>query len=387
MTQPRPAVRQMIDRLIAFDTTSELSNLALIDWVEGYFAEHGVPTRRTFDASGAKANLFATVGPEIAGGIVLSGHSDVVPVAGQDWDSDPFQVVERDGRLYGRGTSDMKSFLAAGLALVPEMLSRTLSKPIHFAISYDEELGCIGVGGLIADLKANLPPPALVLIGEPTDLKIVNAHKGVNGFRTAVTGRPAHSSQPQRGASAIVAAARLISFIDEMARERKAAPPADTRFEPPYTSFQVGEIEGGTALNIIPAHCTFKWEFRAVPGDDIPEILARFERFAQETVLPELREVAPEANIVTESLAAVTPLAPEAGGAAEQLLRRLTGQNATYAVAFGTEGGLFQDAGFSTVVCGPGSIDQAHQPNEFIEISQVVACETLLRKIIDWAAA
>lgn len=377
---------EMIAALIGFDTTSAKSNLALIDFVADYLRGHGIASRRTASDDGAKANLFATLGPEVAGGVVLSGHSDVVPVAGQAWDSDPFEMVARDGRLYGRGTADMKSFLAIALALVPEFLARPLARPIHLAFSYDEEIGCLGVGRLIADLQANLPPPAAVIIGEPTSMGIASAHKGCYVQRTRITGKEAHSSQPQRGGSAILAAGELLHFLGRLARERRAAADPESRFEPPFTTFNIGVIDGGSALNIIPRDCAFTWEFRPLPGEDPDEVIARLDDFARSEVLPELREHAPEAAIVTERLAGVPPLRVEAEGAAEALLRRLSGLNDTIAVSFGTEGGLFQEAGFSTVVCGPGSIDQAHQPNEFVELAQIEACTALLRKLGDWAA-
>jgi acetylornithine deacetylase len=385
MTSERLSPRQLIDRLVGFDTTSAKSNLALIDFVEAYLAGHGVPARRTVDSSGLKANLFATLGPEAAGGVVLSGHTDVVPVDGQPWTSDPFAVAERDGRLYGRGTADMKSFLAVALALVPEALAAGLALPIHLALSYDEEVGCLGVGRLIADVKAALPPPRIVVIGEPTDMKLVNAHKGVSGFKTRVTGREAHSSQPQRAGNAVMAAADLIAFIGRLAEET-AAGRRDERFEPPHTTFNVGTVAGGSALNIVPRHANFEWEFRLVPGDDGDAILERFQRFAEDEVLPRLRQNAPEADVVTETLSRAPPLTPESDSPAEALVRLLTGANRAGTVAYGTEGGLFQEAGFSTVVCGPGSIDQAHRPDEFIELAQVDACEAFLRRLIAWAA-
>ena len=386
MTGAHYSPRQMIERLIAFDTTSASSNLELIDFVEDYLAGHGVAGRRTVNAQGTKANLFASLGPARAGGVVLSGHTDVVPVAGQAWVSDPFRVTEKDGRLYGRGTADMKSFLAVALALVPEFLAAPLERPIHLALSYDEEVGCLGVGHLIADMQAAVPPPAMILIGEPTSMRIASRHKGCYVQRTRVIGKEAHSSQPHLGGSAILAAGELLHFLGQMAAERRLAAAPETGFEPPYTSFNIGVIEGGQALNIIPRACSFTWEFRTLPHEDPEAIRARFDAFAETSVLAGLRASAPEAEIATERLAGVPPLKFEAEGAAEALLRRLSGLNSTIAVSFGTEGGLFQEAGFSTVVCGPGSIDQAHQPNEFIEIAQVEACTALLRKLGDWAA-
>ena len=303
---------EMIAKLVAFDTTSSKSNLALIDFVADYLAGHGVAARRTTDADGGKANLFATLGPDIAGGVVLSGHSDVVPVAGQPWDSDPFRVVERSGRLFGRGTADMKSFLAVALALVPDILAAGIKLPIHLAISYDEEVGCLGVPGLIADIEANLPRPAIVIVGEPTSMRIVNAHKGVSVFRTTVTGKEAHSSQPHRAANAIDAAVRLIGFLGQLADEKRRAAPPRCRFEPPYTSFNVGTIEGGSAQNIVPRHCSFTWEFRALP-DDGAGILERFTDFAEQEVLPGLRATAPEAAIAHGSPGRCTSAGCRAG--------------------------------------------------------------------------
>lgn len=375
--------RAMIERLVGFPTVSADSNLALIDWAEAYLTAHGARCRRTWDATGWKANLFATIGPDVAGGIVLSGHSDVVPVEGQDWQSDPFVVEERKGKLYGRGTADMKSFLAIALALTPEFAARPLRRPIHLAFSYDEEVGCLGVGRMIEDVRANLPLPAMAIVGEPTSMRLVTGHKAINAFRTRVTGRAAHSSQPHRGAGAILAAGRLIEFLWRLGEEKRNA--RDERFEPPWTTLQVGVIEGGTALNILPGECSFLWENRALPGEDPHEIRRRFDDFARTEVLPQLREFAPEAEVVTEVLASVPPLTPENDGAAEQLVRRLTGINESGVVSFTTEGGLFQQAGISTVVCGPGSIDQAHQADEFIELEQVEACVTFLRRLADWA--
>jgi acetylornithine deacetylase len=385
MTTQRYSPREMIERLVAFDTTSAKSNLQLIDFVDAYLRDLGVPTRRTGD--GGKANLFATIGPEIAGGVVLSGHSDVVPVDGQAWSHDPFDAVERDGRLYGRGTADMKSFIAVALAMVPDLLAAPLARPLHLAISYDEEVGCLGVSKLIEDIKAALPLPRMVIIGEPTSMQIVNAHKSITALRTVITGKPAHSSQPQRGASAILAAGKLINHIGEMAAAKRGSAPAGSPFDPPYTTFNVGTVEGGAALNIIPQHCAFSWEFRALPEDDPRDILAEFERFAGEAVLPSLREFEPAAEIVTQVMADVVALVPESDGAAEALVRSLSRRNVTSVVSFGTEGGLFQQAGFSTVVFGPGSIDQAHQPDEFIDLQQVEACEAFLYKLRDWAIA
>src|SRR5690625_427497 len=385
MSGERLNPRELIARLVSFPTISERSNLALIDWAEGYLSAHGARCRRTMNEEGTKANLFATIGPEVAGGVVLSGHSDVVPVEGQSWSSDPFVVTERNGRLYGRGTADMKSFLAIAMALAPEFAARPLRRPIHIAMSYDEEIGCLGVASMIQDIMANLPPPGLVIIGEPTSMRLVTGHKGVNLFRTRVIGRAAHSSQPHRGAGAILAAGRLIDYLWRLGEEQRQQ--RDPRFEPPSTTVQVGLIEGGTAVNILPAECSFFWEYRNLPSQDSSAIRKLFEDYCEREVLPSLREFAPEARIETEAVALVPPLAQEENGAAEALVRRLTGANESAAVSFATEGGLFQRAGLSTVVCGPGSIDQAHQPDEYIELEQIEACIAFMRRLADWACS
>lgn len=382
-------VIEMIQRLVGFDTVSARSNLALIEFVRDYLSGYGIESRLTFDEEGEKANLFATIGgPAEGGGVVLSGHTDVVPVEGQPWESDPFRVVARDGRLYGRGTADMKSFLAIALALVPEVRKRELKVPIHLALSYDEEVGCLGVPALLRDIAGALPrPPRLAIIGEPTLMRVANRHKGIHAFETRVTGRDGHSSGTHRGVNAIVHAAEIIGFLDSLAAEQRRQGPFDEGFDPPYTTINVGTVEGGTALNIIPRHCAFRWEFRPVPATDPADLLARVEAFVAESVLPRMRAVAAEAEVVTVARCAVPPLLPEADSPAETLARALTGANAAIGAAFVTEAGLFQQAGIPAVVCGPGSIEQAHQPNEYIALDQVAACEAFLRRLIDRAAA
>lgn len=381
----RSASREMIERLVGFDTVSAKSNLALIDFVQDYLESQGARCRRIENAEGTKANLLASLGPDEPGGVVLSGHSDVVPVEGQPWDTDPFTVVEKDGRLYGRGTADMKSFLAIALGLVPEIAAQPLARPIHLAFSYDEEVGCTGVASLIDTVSRHLPDPALVIVGEPTSMQIVNGHKGCFLFETEIRGQAAHSSLPQLGANAITAAGKMIAHIAGLAAAKRAAADPGNPFDPPYTTFNMGEINGGKAINIVAQDCLFTWEFRPVPGEDTEAIIAEVERFAMAEVLPELQEFAPHASIEIRRPATVLPLAPEKDGAAESLVRRLTGANDSAVVSFGTEGGLFQAAGLSTVVFGPGSIDQAHQANEFIALEQVAACEAFLLKLCDWA--
>jgi acetylornithine deacetylase len=378
---------EMIRRLIAFDTTSSLSNLALIREVDAYLGGEGIPTRVTFDDTRAKANLFATIGPMAPGGVILSGHTDVVPVLGQPWDSDPFALVTRGDKLYGRGTADMKSFLAIALALVPVLKSRPLKRPIHLALSYDEEVGCLGAGRMIDDALAHLPRPALCIIGEPTRMRVINRHKGVLAHATTVTGLEAHSSAPQRGVNAIMFASEIIGEIDQMARDLAGKPGLDSDFDPPYSTLNVGTIQGGTALNIIARECRFLWEIRAVPGDDPAVLAGRIESFLQQKIRPRLARLSPTARAETSVLCAVPPLVPEPGSPAEALAMRLTGGNRAGAIAFATEGGHFQSRGVPTVVCGPGDIAQAHQANEFIELDQVEQCRRFILGVADWCAA
>jgi acetylornithine deacetylase len=381
-----PSPTEMLRRLVAFDTVSANSNLALIDWVVGYLDGHGIAARLTFDETRSKANLFATIGPQDAGGgVILSGHTDVVPVAGQAWDSDPFALVERDGRLYGRGTADMKSFIAIALALIPEFKARALKRPIHLALSFDEEVGCFGARRLIEALPRGTGRPGLVIVGEPTNMEVANAHKGCHVFATSVTGLEAHSSAPQRGVNAIVAASEIIQFIAGLAGEARAASRPASGFEPPYTSFNIGTISGGTAMNIIARECEFTWEFRPLPGEDSAAIRARIDAFVASDLLPRLRQVHPGADVTTRALASVPGLAPEAGSPAEELARQLTGANQSTVVAYGTEAGLFQDAGIPAVICGPGSMEQGHKPNEFITLAQIEAGTEFQRRLADWA--
>ena len=371
----------LVHELVSFPTVSRDSNLPLIDFVTTYLADLGIESERFESDDGKKSNLFATLGgPADVPGIVLSGHTDVVPVDGQDWITDPFNVREKDGKLFGRGTADMKSFLAICLALAPEIRDARLSEPIHIAFSYDEEIGCRGVGRMLDALKDRSPLPRACIIGEPTSMKVVNAHKGICAFRTEIVGREAHSSNTEFGESAILAAVRLISHLNELGEEFKQRGDPSARFEPPYTSFNIGTLNGGAAINIIPNHCAFDWEYRPLPDNDMNEMIDRFSAFSQ-TVLADMRRNSPEASIQTETLAKAPPLMPQEGCPAEELVLRLTGQNETMTAAYATEGGLFQEAGIPAVICGPGSIDQAHRPDEFIELSQIDACVTFIRDL------
>jgi acetylornithine deacetylase len=378
--------RRILEKLISFDTTSVKSNLALIDWVADFLDGQGIKTSLSFDETHSKANLFATIGPETPGGIVLSGHTDVVPVDGQDWTSDPFVLTERDDRLYARGASDMKAFVALALSRLEDFKAKALRLPVHFAFSFDEEVGCLGVRHLIHSLPTGAARPRLAIIGEPTLLQVVNAHKGGRRFLTIVTGLDGHSAATHRGVSAISAAAEIIRKIDQVAlRFRETADPLSP-FDPPYTTFNVGTIQGGTAQNIIARECRFTWEFRAVPGTDTKAIIAEIEGFIAAEVLPRMRRVYEGASIVTEHAIGVPPLAPEKDGPAEGLVRQLTGANGTGVVSFGTEAGLFQEAGMSAIVCGPGSIDQAHKPDEWIALEQFAAGGAFMDRFGAWLA-
>ncbi len=387
MTASQADIVAMIARLVGFDTTSRLSNLDLIHDVAGYLKEHGIVSHLIHDDEGSKANLYASVGPADVPGIVLSGHTDVVPVDGQNWKTDPFVLARHDGALYGRGTADMKSFIAIALALVPEMKAAGLKKPLHFALSYDEEVGCLGVRGMIRRIEEIDPKPAIVIVGEPTSMKVVNAHKGVYAFRTRVHGLEAHSSATDQGVNAIMYAAELIGFLHRLAREMADRRQAHSRFDPPYTSVHVGTVKGGTALNIIPKECSFVWEYRLLPGEDESEVIDRFRAFSNDEVLPRMRDGFEAAEIETEVVGRVAALMPEENSPAETLVLRLANSNETDAVSYGTEAGLFQEAEMPAVVCGPGDIADAHKPDEFIRLEQVDACAAFLRRLIAYAAA
>ncbi len=372
-----------LEKLVAFDTVSRNPNLNLIEFIADYLANLGIEADIIRDETGNKANLLATLGgPPGVPGIVLSGHTDVVPVDGQDWITDPFKMVQTDGRLYGRGTADMKGFLAICLALAPEIAAARLREPIHIAFSYDEEVGCRGVHGMIEKISHMDPLPRACIIGEPTSMKVVTAHKGICAYKTTITGREAHSSKTDFGVSANFAAARLVEFLRVLLAEMQERGDDSGQFDPPYTSLNVGVIDGGTAINIIPNTCSLIWEYRPLPQADDTEIIRRFTDFAETVVLPEMRARFPEASIVTEEIARAPALMREQGSPAEELVLALTGQNQTEAVSFATEGGIFQAADIPTVVCGPGSIDQAHRPNEFIAISELEAGVDFIEKLI-----
>jgi len=372
--------RELLAQLVGFDTTSRNSNLDLIAFIEDYLARHGIAATRIDHEPGAKTNLLATIGPEVEGGTVLSGHTDVVPVDGQDWASDPFLLDERDGRLYGRGSADMKGFVAVALAMVPQFLAAGLKRPIHLAFSCDEEVGCLGVRPLIRHMARALPRPAAVIIGEPTSMQVVNAHKAVHTYETEVTGLEAHSSNTHQGVNAVMVAGELLAEINHLAAEMRERGDQTGRFDPPFTSVHVGTIAGGTAKNIVPRRCAFNWEARFIPGADTEEVPARVAKRAKE-LLPAMHAVSRDTGIATRRTVEVPGLRPADESPAETLALTLSRSNSTGAVSYGTEGGLFQQAGFPTVVCGPGSIDQAHKPDEYVEASQLAACEAFMQRL------
>ncbi|NCF29126.1 MAG: acetylornithine deacetylase [Gammaproteobacteria bacterium] len=373
----------LIKRLIAFDTTSRNSNLALMEFVGDYLQDLGVASELVHNDEGTKANLYATLGPADRPGIALSGHTDVVPVDGQDWHTDPFHVVEKDDRLYGRGTSDMKSFIGVCLAMAPGFLAREITTPLHLAFSYDEEIGCVGVRSLIETLKDRPVKPSAVIIGEPTEMKVVRAHKGKLSYRCHVRGHEAHSSLSHIGVNAVEAAAEAVAHLKGMARRHRDEGPFDPELVPPYTTVHTGTIRGGTALNIVPKDCSFEFEFRHLPEDDPHALLDELRRHVAENITPEMHAASPETGFDFEPMSHIPGLSTDEDAEVVQLVKALTGQNTTSKVAFGTEGGLFQEGGMPAVVCGPGSIEQAHKPDEFIARDQITQCESFLRKLFE----
>ncbi|MGR3638788.1 acetylornithine deacetylase [Alterinioella nitratireducens] len=375
--------RQILEKLVSFPTVSSESNLDLVDWVEGYLNDLGVTCHRDYTADGRKASLFAHIGPEVEGGVILSGHTDVVPVEGQAWSTDPFTVVERDGKLFGRGTCDMKGFDALALGLAARAAKAPLTRPLQICLSRDEEIGCIGAPPMIRAMQGVVPKAALAIIGEPSMMQAVTGHKGGIGFVTHVRGFEVHSSLIDRGVSAIMEAAKLIDWGNRMNAENRArgATGADALFDPPYTTLHVGVIEGGTAHNITAKDCHFLMSFRCVPGEDADEWGQRYVDEVRK-LEAQMQAVQPSSYIELSSSWNVPGLRPEENGEAEALVRRLTGDNATHVVSYGTEAGQFQTEGYSAVVCGPGDIAQAHQPDEFISVAQFEAGEAFMDRLL-----
>jgi acetylornithine deacetylase len=372
----------MIERLIGFDTTSYKSNLAFIEFAADLLETLGATIRLTYDDSRRKANLFASIGPEDRAGIVLSGHSDVVPIDGQEWASNPFAVRHIQDRLYGRGTADMKSFIALCLTAAPDFAARRLQFPIHFAFSYDEEIGCIGARRLIDDLAGLAIRPRLCIVGEPTEMKVIIGHKGKKNVRCAVHGKECHSALNHLGVNAVEVAAEMVAFLRQMQRRIRETGPFDPGYDPPYTTVHTGVIQGGTALNIVPARCNFEFEFRNLPNHDVEGLMAEMRAFAQ-SLIPEMLEIDDVSGIMFDEYNTTAGLDTAEDDEAAVLARQLSGNNDTAKVSFTTEAGLFHNAGIPTVVCGPGSIQQAHKPDEFITRDQIAQGEKFIGRLLD----
>lgn len=380
-------IKAILADLIAFDTTSHRSNLDLIQYIADYLAGFGLTANILKSHGQPKANLVATIGPNVPGGVVLSGHTDVVPVDGQVWGKPAFELSEEDGFYFGRGVADMKGFIAVALASVPLFVSAKLKTPIHLAFSFDEEVGCTGVQEMLPFLAENIALPRLVVIGEPTSMQVATAHKGQYVAKTRIVGQEAHSSRPDDGVNAVVVAAELIGFIDEVAKEVRENGPFDDAFSPPYTTFNIGPIKGGSAFNIISNTCEFDWEFRFLPNEDGSAITEKYVQHFERDVLPAMRAKFPHCSITNEVWAYLPPLKAERGSDGESFAKALAQRNASTVLAFGTEGGHFQGLAFPTVVCGPGDIAQAHKPDEYIEIKQLDACARFMARVAEAMAA
>ncbi len=378
--------KQILSDLIAFPTVSVDSNLDMISYLAARLKDCGAKVEIFHDKTGKKANLFATLGPKVDGGIVLSGHSDVVPVTDQDWTSDPFVMDERDGRLYGRGTCDMKGFIAATIAMAPHFAQRVTNTPVHFAFTYDEETGCIGAGHLVEALKERNINPRLAIIGEPTSMRIIEGHKGCHEYSTRFQGLEGHGSAPDLGVNAVEYAARYVSRLLELKAKLTTMAPDTSRFEPPWTTVNVGAIHGGSVHNVIAPKAQVDWEMRPVQASDATFVKEALKAYCEDELLPAMRKVYPDAQIDTEVIGEVAGLIPEDDNAARKLLMELTGANGADLVPFGTEAGLFQSMGMDVVVCGPGSIEQAHKADEFIALDQLSDCLKLLEKLGDTLA-
>ena len=375
-------IREILGDLISFPTVSAESNLNLIEHCAERLSSIGADVTLTNDDTGLKANLFATIGPRVDGGIVLSGHTDVVPVEGQPWTCDPFRAEERDGLILGRGSCDMKGFLATALALAPRFAAANLSRPLHLAFTYDEETGCFGAPRLIKGIADSGLKPRICIVGEPTEMRIIEGHKGTYEYTTEFTGLEGHASNPDAGINAVEFASRFISKLLETAEVMRHRAPADSRFDPPHTTLQCGVIHGGIARNVIPRHCALEWEMRPVNRADADLAKEILRDYVDRELLPRMHAVDLKAGIVTHTIGEIEGLEPMLDSEAVALVSELTGANAAEVVAFGTEAGLFQAAGIHTVVCGPGSIAQAHKPDEFVSLEQLQQCATMIERLL-----
>jgi acetylornithine deacetylase len=380
---PRLSTTELLARLVSFDTTSRNSNLPLMAYVREYLDTHGIPYRVSTDATGEKANVHAIIGPQQPGGVALSGHVDTVPVDGQAWSADPFTLRRSDGRLYARGSADMKGFVSACLAAVPEMKARKLARPLHLFISYDEEVGCHGAKRLIEDLDESGLKPALCVVGEPSGMQPILAHKGKLNLRVAVRGMPGHSSEPGKGVNAIQAAGEAIAYVAAEARRLAKEGPFEDGFDPPHTTIHVGTVQGGTILNIIPERCEFIMEWRVIPGDEPTRHVERLRQFVAANIEPAMRTVNRNTGFEYEVLIEMPGLSLDPDHELTAIVKQLTGSNSTGKVSYGTEGGYYQGAEIPTIVCGPGHIAQAHQPDEWIALEQLDACDAFIRRLAD----
>ena len=384
MSGPQAATRALIKKLIAFDTTSHLSNLELIHTIGDYLSEHDIQPQLVFNDEHTKANLYATIGPQDKSGVMLSGHTDVVPVKGQDWRSDPFTVVEKGSALYGRGTADMKGFIATVLAYVPELVTANLLTPVHLAFSYDEEIGCVGVRRLLHMMEGMPSKPAMCIVGEPTSMHVVNAHKGKLAQRVRVSGLEAHSGLPHLGINAVDYAAELIVFIRKLAQELKENGPCEEGFEVAHTTIHTGTVNGGTALNIVPKACELDFEIRNIPGQNPEPLLRQIVEYARNELEPEMKAVHEQCGYEFEHLPSYPGMFTPPDADVIDFVKHLTTAEGVKKITFGTEGGLFTEClGIPTVVCGPGSIEQAHKPDEFISLEQVERMEHFMVRLID----
>lgn len=373
--------KRILGDLVAFPTVSADSNLEMIAYLADHLKACGARVEVQHDPSGCKANLFASLGPEVDGGILLSGHSDVVPVTDQNWTSDPFVMEEREGRLYGRGTCDMKGFIAATLAMAPGFATQIRDRPLHFAFTYDEETGCIGAGQLARTLEERAIRPRLAIIGEPTNMRIIEGHKGCCEYTTRFQGLEGHGSAPDLGVNAVEYAARYVSRLLELREDLKATVPPDSRFVPPWTTVNVGALRGGSVHNVIAPRAEVEWEMRPVQMSDATLVKEAMTRFCEEELLPRMRAVHPDARIETEIIGEVAGLIPTGDNEALRLMAELTGVNNSEVVPFGTEAGIFQSLGMDVVVCGPGSIEQAHKADEYVGIEQLEQCLAVLERL------
>jgi acetylornithine deacetylase len=380
--QPNEHTLSLFRDLVAFDTTSRNSNLELIEYVKAFLAAEGVDSELFHDDDGTKANLYAVLGPDTRPGVILSGHTDVVPVDGQDWSTDPFDLVDRDGRYFARGSADMKGFIAASLALVRHPDRRSLHHSIHFALSYDEEVGCLGVRGMLPSVETRVPKPIACIVGEPTMMTPVSGHKGKLSLRCVVHGVESHSGLPHLGANALEAAAEAVAHLKSMARSRRDDGPFDERFQPPYTTIHTGVLSAGTALNIVPNRAYFEFEFRHLPEDDPHALLEELKVFVEHEIMPEMSAVSAQTGFEWIPRSQIPGLGTPDDAPIVALVRNLTGKNAVGKVSFGTEGGLFEQAGVPTVICGPGDIADAHKPDEFVSKAQLMECERFLDRLV-----